>query len=167
MGKRAKQVLFSAVLVAASALVSSAVAQPPGQPTARSVQLRGRSLGTITVTGNQLQALQQIKQALHRVHSLRAADADDLVCTTAPVGGSHINKTLSCETNRQWWRREEAQAVQMNIAMMTMQGGGGLVAALQSLKGRNSAFAVTLNYSRFRALMNALPAADEAVAGSE
>lgn len=121
-------------------------------------ELRVSSMGTMTVTSSQLQALQSIKQALHRDYSMNAADADKLVCKVSTVSGSRLHKQLTCETNRQWWRREEVQAVQLNIALMSA-GTGGTVAALQSLKGRNVAFSVPIKYARFRKLMSALPPA--------
>lgn len=117
------------------------------------------SMGTMTVTSSQLQALQSIKQALNRVHSMDAADADKLVCKVSDMSGSHLKKQLTCETNKQWWRREEAQVVQLNIGLMNSRTGGGAVAALQSLRARNIAFSVPIKYARFRKLMNALPPA--------
>ncbi|HET7675136.1 MAG TPA: hypothetical protein VFL54_06405 [Gammaproteobacteria bacterium] len=149
-------------IVALPALSLAAQSQPAAQPVQKKVQLQGSSLGTITVTSSQIQALQAIKAALHREYSTDAADADKLVCHISKIGGTHINKTLRCETNRQWWRREEVQAVQMMLSNMAGRTGG-LVAALQTLHGRNAAFAIPIDYGRFHALMKALPAGQKEV----
>jgi hypothetical protein len=152
-------------IIARPALSLAALSQPAAQPVLKRIQLQGSSLGAITVTSSQMQALQAIKAALHRDYSMSGRDADKLVCHNSKIGGTHNNNTLRCETNRQWWRREEVQAVQMMLSNMAGRTGG-LVAALQTLHGRNAAFAIPIDYGRFHALMKALPAGQKP-AGNE
>lgn len=157
-------------LTAYAATIATALALSSSPATWAAVPADGatietRSLGTITVNGSQLQALQDIKAALHRAHSYRPADADELVCSIQPITGSPAKSTLDCETNRQWWQHTNKTAIAMTQAMASSHIGGGhsvsvgkqMVIALQGLTGRNMAFQATINKSRFKEIMRNLP----------
>jgi hypothetical protein len=145
----------------------AAQSQPAAQPVQKGL-LHSESLGTITVTGSQMQALQAIKATLHRDYSMSGRNADKLVCHISTIGSSHVNKTLTCETNRQWWRREEVQAVQLNVSRMeSRESSHPVLLALQALRGRNVAFELPINYSRFHALMKAVPEPASGKAGDQ
>lgn len=151
--------------VMAAAILAAATAM---SPVAQAAQDDAQQLGTITITGDQLRLLQDIKAALKRQFSYDAADRDKMVCRIQTPTGSRLHKALVCGTNHDWYTRADRAQLNWFIAM----SGGGTdnttpVQVFQSLRARNMAFQIPLvSAAAFKRFMqrvpNAKPAADAA-----
>lgn len=109
----------------AHALAQSGTTQANSEPaTTYSVSQKTVQLSPITVNGQHLAfplVLQMIKSGLHRPWSTSRGDRNKLVCRLVDVLGSRVQKKLSCLTNAQHFKLQDA----VQLAMINAEAEGG------------------------------------------